>query len=178
MIAYLGSDCERLTSANCKSGGGGNKRFLYLVYTISWCIGYAGMWASKWIIASILTEENVLYNAFGAIKNRGDFSQEYAYFETLKRNIGLFNRRIYFIALICLVIFLIVLKIKNYSILDKNMIPCTCVLLFVSIYPFIWYLFTQNHSSIHYWFTYRELAINVFGILMIGVINIKKGNTL
>lgn len=177
LIVYLvsggGLDCERQTTADCKSGRE-NKRFLYLVYTVSWCIGYVGMWASKWIIASVLTEENVIYSAFDAIKDRSGFSQEYTYFKTLQYNIGYCNKRIYLVILICLVIFLIALRIKNYIIIDKKLIPCTCALLFVSVYPFIWYLFTKNHSSIHYWFTYRELAISVFGILTIGVINIKK----
>lgn len=181
LIAYLGMECmqgTRLTAAICKSGGGQKKGCLFLVYTASWCIGYAGMWASKWIIATILTDENVIYNAFLSIRNRSDFSREYSYIETLKRNIGFCNKRIYFVALICLAVLLIILKIKKYNIIDKTLLPCTCVLLFASIYPFIWYFFTENHSSIHYWFTYRELAISVFGILMICVINVKRGNVL
>lgn len=176
LITYLGLDCERLTLSNCRLRGEKNKIFLYFIYTVSWGIGYVGMWISKWIIASIVTEENIIYNALGAIKRRSGFSREYPYFEILRLNIRFYNIRIYLVALICFAVFLMVLKIKNYIIVDKKLIPCMCAILSVSIYPFVWYLFTENHSTIHYWYTYRELAISVFGILMIGVISIKKRN--
>lgn len=47
-------------------------------------------------------------------------------------------------------------------------------ILFVSFYPFLWYLFTKNHSVGHYYYTWRELGISVFGILMAGVIGIRE----
>ena len=176
LIAYLWLDCKNLTSGDGILNGERDKGFLYLLYTVSWGVGYGGMWASKWLIASIITEENIISNALGAIKMRSDFYRQYSYFETLKLNFRFCNIQIYSLALICMAVFIIVLKIKKHLILNKKLIPCMCAILSVTIYPFIWYLFTQNHSMLHYWFTYREMAISVFGIFMIGVIIIKMPN--
>lgn len=63
LIAYLGTDRECLHSIK--------KGFKsIIVYSLSWVIGYAGMWMSKWIIASVLTEENVILDAIEQMRFR------------------------------------------------------------------------------------------------------------
>ena len=38
-----------------------------------------------------------------------------------------------------------------------------CVpLLFISLYPFVWYAVIRNHSMVHYWMTHRNLAVTFF----------------
>ena len=45
----------------------------------------------------------------------------------------------------------------------------------VACYPFLWYAVLTNHSYMHDWFTYRELAITVFAVSMLySVISSKK----
>lgn len=172
LIAYLGSDCERLFTDENRGKDGVKDTFFY---TVSWCFGYVGMWASEWIIASVLTEKNVLANAIQQIKYRSGYSQDdNTYLNTLKLNLGIINIKVFLIAIICLAAYIIICSIKKHITFNKNFFSCIGVILFVTLYPFIWYFFTQNHSSNHSYFTYRELAISVFGVLMIGVINIKK----
>ena len=167
LIAYLGLDCARL--AETKDRGVKNTLF----YTVSWCIGYVGMWASKWIIASILTNENAIEDAIERIKYRSGYSQSYTFFDVVKLNFSMYNTKVVLIAIIGLIVFMIALGFKEHIILNTKLLPCMGVILFVTIYPFIWYFFTTNHSSNHNYFTYKELAISVFGILMIVAINIK-----
>ena len=167
LIAYLGLDCARL--AETKDRGVKNTLF----YTVSWCIGYVGMWASKWIIASILTTENAIEDAIERIKYRSGYSQSYTFFDVVKLNFSMYNTKVVLIAIIGLIVFMIALGFKEHIILNTKLLPCMGVILFVTIYPFIWYFFTTNHSSNHNYFTYKELAISVFGILMIVAINIK-----
>ena len=38
--------------------------------------------------------------------------------------------------------------------------------------PIAWYVVTGNHSYMHFWFTYRELAILIFAILIWGTVNV------
>ena len=68
----------------------------------------------------------------------------------------------------CLLV-LVVLLIKNrrttsYSL--ARILP----FVFLSAVPVVWLIVTCNHSSIHFWFTFRNLAATVFalysGILM------------
>lgn len=58
--------------------------------------------------------------------------------------------------------------------MERRLFPVVGMVLFVSLYPFIWYLFTKDHSCSHSYFTWRELGISVFGILMTGVIGIRE----
>ena len=34
----------------------------------------------------------------------------------------------------------------------------------ISVFPAVWYLALKNHSFVHHWFTYRELAISIYAI--------------
>ena len=176
LIAYLGSNCVRLAETKDR----GLKDTIF--YTVSWCIGYVGMWASKWIIAAILTGENAIEDAIERIKYRSGYSQDYTYFDVVKLNLSMYNAKVQtkvlLIAVICLAAYIIALVIKNYKnkkhiTFDTKLLPNMGVILFVTIYPLIWYFFTTNHSNNHNYFTYKELAISVFGILMIGLVSIK-----
>ena len=166
LIAYLGSDCDRFI--NTKNRGVKN----ILCYSASWLIGYVGMWSSKWIIASILTEENIICDALEQIKFRsGHFTEGYTYIDTLKLNLGTCNRNVFLIMVICLAVYMLALTIKNRTRINKKLLSCMGMILFVSLYPFIWYFLTKNHSSGHSYFTYRELATSIFGVLTIVSIN-------
>lgn len=41
-----------------------------IVYGISWCVGYAGMWGGKWLIGTFVTGSNFLAEAVGMVKLR------------------------------------------------------------------------------------------------------------
>ncbi|MCM1540738.1 MAG: hypothetical protein NC121_05695 [Blautia sp.] len=34
--------------------------------------------------------------------------------------------------------------------------------LMIMLYPFLWYFMAANHSYLHSWFAYREMAISVY----------------
>ncbi len=143
--------------------------------TLSWGIGYIGMWSAKWAIATALTEENILYDAFDRIKYRsGYFSEKHSYWTTLQLNLGVCNFDVFLIAVICIGICIIAVRMKNHITMERRLFPCMGMIFAVSAYPFIWYLFTKDHSCSHSYFTWRELAISVFGIFMIGVVRIRQ----
>jgi hypothetical protein len=161
LIAYLCTDRECILSV---------KRCIKAVisYSITWGIGYVGMWAMKWIIASVFTDENVIADAMEQFLFRtGHFSKKYTYLTTLKLNLGVCNKTVLALVFLCMLLCLIVLKIRNHSRVDKRMLPGMGVAFCVTTYPYIWYFFTENHSSCHSYFTWRELGISVFGILLL-----------
>jgi len=144
-------------------------------HTVSWGVGYLGMWSAKWLIATMLTGENIIYNAFESIKYRsGYFMRKHSYWGTLKLNLGTCNREVYLLAVLCIAIFIITVRWKKKIRADQQMFWLEGMLFLVSLYPFFWYLFTKDHSSSHSYFTWRELGISVSGILMIGVIRIRQ----
>ncbi|MFG6340307.1 MAG: hypothetical protein K1W31_18410 [Lachnospiraceae bacterium] len=145
-----------------------------LLYTVSWGIGYVGMWSSKWVIASVFTGENIIYDAFGAIAYRsGYFTEKHSYYDTLKLNLGVCNRKVILLALICVSVCVATFRIKKHIRIERRLFSALGAILFVSLYPFFWYLFTKDHSCCHSYFTWRELGISVFGVLTAGVMGIR-----
>ena len=43
----------------------------------SWCIGYLGLWMSKWILSSIILRKNIILDAYLETKKYGIQSSEY-----------------------------------------------------------------------------------------------------
>lgn len=98
-------------------------------YTASWCIGYVGMWASKWFIASVLTDENIVYNALQQIKYRSGYdTQQYKYFDTIKLNLRVCNIKVLLLATVCLLVCLFVYRMKNHTKFEKGRFPYTGIL--------------------------------------------------
>ena len=48
--------------------------------------------------------------------------------------------------------------------ITKNNLKEILPFLFMAVIPFLWYFVVSNHSSIHFWFTFRELLIFFFAI--------------
>lgn len=133
------------------------------------------MWSSKWVIATVMTGENIIYNAFEQLKFRsGYFSSRCSYRDTLRLNLKACNSEFFLVIAACMGIYIIAVRIKNHIGMEWRLLPCAGMILAVSLYPFVWYLFTKNHSCNHAYFTWRELAISVFGILMLGIIRIRQ----
>lgn len=129
-----------------------------------WGVGYIGMWAGKWIVASLLTEQNVIHDALYSLTIRSSLKDSYgagfSLFEVLFRNIGIYMLNPISIAMI---IFVIVFGIKIHKEqTGKKFLKYLKEFLLLLVLPFIWYLVVSNHSYIHCWFTYRDIVIFTF----------------
>lgn len=86
LLACLGSAHRR--SADDRMGGW---KHVFL-HTVSWCLGYVGMWSAKWVVTTILTGENIIYDAFVKIKYRsGYFSVRHSYFTWRELGISVYG---------------------------------------------------------------------------------------
>lgn len=149
-------------------------------YGSIWAIGYGGMWAGKWIIGSILLKKNIINDALTAIFNRTS-SEDYGRKEAILNNLSaMFEPPIKYLFLLSVLILLVSLIIKMAK--DKKMYLKNFHYLIIAAIPFAWYMVLVNHSCVHFWFTYRELAIFIFAILVWLCKNLeeckKKGETL
>ena len=132
----------------------------------AWGFGYLGMWGGKWLIASILLKENVVLNAWNQITIRSAANTEeetITLLQVLFRNIRVLIKWPFVLLILGIFIWLTVKVIKT-GLADKKQIQAIQMLpyLAVILLPVAWYAVTMNHSYIHYWFTYRELAISAF----------------
>ena len=144
---------------------------------VLWAIGYALIFVSKWVIASIILNKDAVSLALEQILFRVNGSETYptTRLGALETNIVYFytpiiTKILITISIIWAILFIIFRKkeIKNY----KVIIPLICT----AIIPYLWYIVFSGHSQIHSWFTNRIQAITVFAILcaMIETVDIKR----
>lgn len=172
-IITLGMPLILVLLMNIKSlGSSAFKRNFSSVFKYSslWTIGYSLTWASKWIIASVILKRNVIQDAVTSILIRTEGTEQYPLnrVQMMKRNVENLllhadTRKIMitfaFILLIAAVMFVLFGKRFEET---RNILP----IILVSIFPYIWFNVLANHSQIHYWFTYRDQVITVFGVLI------------
>jgi len=130
-----------------------------LWFSVLWGIGYALTWASKWTLATILTDMNVFKDAFESILYRTS-SEDFSRLDVIETNYNLLP--IIFINLIFTS--LLVLAVVFFN---KKAIKTNLLLLIVATFPYLWYLVLAQHSWWHTWFTYRIQAISIIAILFV-----------
>lgn len=143
-------------------------------YSIIWAVGYIGMWAGKWVIGSVLLRKNIITDAIDALLNRTSSETAdttFTHWDVVVRNLDtMFGTpiKILFIGTLVSLVFFLVVK----TIQDKRKYFGNYHYLIIGCMPIAWYIVAGNHSYMHFWFTYRELAILIFSVLMWAFVNI------
>ena len=129
--------------------------------TFFWIAGYGGMWASKWVLGTILTGENVIALGVGALTERTGSSVDgtkIGLFDVLKENIAVLCKYPYVLAVICAA----VIVLANRGRFVRLSMEMAVSGLFIICIPLLWYVISRNHSYIHSFMTYRDLSVSVF----------------
>ena len=136
---------------------------------LNWGLGYGGMWSGKWLVGSLLTRQNILADAITTAHYRtgtevaaGEGTAA-AYPEILAKNLGALmgpGCLILFGALVILFLWLLVSKKYRFA-PDNTLLPALGL---IALVPFAWYFVLKNHSSVHYWMTYRNLSVTVMAL--------------
>ncbi len=152
-----------------------------ILYSFIWCVGYAGMWAMKWILASVFTGKNQITYALSKVQERGGntFGDAQITFgnviEIMKPYLSLNQMKT-----VCILIaaILIICAVISKGFLSLQRIVYSFVIFVIAFYPFIWYFFTKNHSYQHNFFTFRTMCGFLFGIstFVIPMINTDSSN--
>lgn len=143
---------------------------------ISWAFGYGVMWFSKWVIGTLVTGQNIFTEAQEAAKFRLSNSYNDKVFTwggTISVNAKVLFSSPFVLAVIitALIFFFYLFKTKRWAILD---VMDLILVILSSFIPMMWYMALKNHSSIHFWMTYRLLSVTVFGIACLLFIGFKK----
>jgi len=143
------------------------------VSCVNWGLGYALMWASKWVLCYVITGRNTITDALGQIKER---TVTNAYAETgissdniidvIGYNIEAFRDWLSFAvfagAIVAFILYIVIGK-KKFKTDESSLIP----LLLIAMIPFVWYAVLSNHSAIHFWMTYRNLTVTIMAVAAI-----------
>lgn len=137
-----------------------------IIASIAWGIGYALLWASKWVIGYGLTGFNLLADAAEQIGVRT--SQQYYGIEltipTMLQFIIFGEERPLGWKIPALILSLSI----AYIFLQKGLKvqrQCLWLLLIAMIVP-IWFLLMRQHSIMHLWFTLRAFLVTIYSLLL------------
>lgn len=133
----------------------------------AWVCGYIGMWSGKWLVATLFTKDNIVMNAVEAFKVRSSTHQgetTFSYIDAVIRNIGVYRSRAFAVLfVVAVLIWLLGTALTRKPIYTGRQQTITMVLL-CAMMPFGWYMVTINHSYVHFWFTFRELVVSIYGM--------------
>lgn len=129
----------------------------------AWGVGYVVQWASKWVAATLVLDDNVIADAAESLLFRSALEGEktLTWGRVVLKNLSVFWNTPSLVLGGVMALVTILLLYKNRGKLQwANMVPC----LLIGISPFLWYLVTRNHAYEHYWMTWRNLSITVFAV--------------
>ncbi len=161
MVLYLGI---------CSDKKWKEKIIISINSLLCWGIGYAGMWSSKWIIGSLTTDQNVIKNALEAFTLRSshtsvDGNTSYSILDCEIENITTFFTTPFtflVLAFVCIMILkIIITKRLTFAGVCNLLIPY----ILIAALPLLWYAFTTNHSTIHFWFTNKACVVFVLALM-------------
>ncbi len=143
-------------------------------YSICWGIGYAGMWAMKWIIADLTLHTGTIKDAVWSIIGRteaiGGRPRFNGGFYVIGLNLLEYDHVIYpvmaaAIALVSLALVAIACRKKGAVTVLAGLVPY----LVIFCMPFVWIIVVQHHSALHARFTFRILAVAVLAVGCMGL---------
>lgn len=131
--------------------------------SIAWGFGYFGIWAGKWLIGSLILKKSILADAaeqakFRLSTNIGNMN--FSRVDVFLRNIEVGFSGISGIAILILILSIVYMLWKNKAHIADTL-RHTVPYLLIFLIPFVWYCVLANHSYIHFFFTYRDLAVSV-----------------
>ncbi len=139
---------------------------------IGWCVGYGVMWISKWIVASFVLGENVVFKGLGEFFYRtsnvamsGNGTTSLGRFQCLYTNIKAYVKTPVTLLMLSLVVYLIYVIVKKQKKTLKDLIIFLLPYIVVAMAPVVWYMFALNHSTIHCWFTNKALVVSAFSVI-------------
>ena len=135
----------------------------YVFACCSWCLGYVGLWCAKWILSSIILGSNVLSDGFAAVGNRSNIITN-SPFSAIAVNVNTIAPFFIFV----LAILVLVAAVSAFLLWKRQIIDYTPLFVsMIGLSPYCWYFFIAQHSTIHYWFTFRSQIIAVMALLFI-----------
>jgi hypothetical protein len=123
-----------------------------------WGLGFALTFFMKWVLASLILGQNVLADAYEVALYRMD-TEDFTRWDALSRNFKMIPLWMIIVA----VAVLIVIDVVRHKRLNCKK---ALAYLLVGVMPLVWYLLLSNHSYIHWWFTYRLLAITITCLML------------
>jgi len=139
-------------------------------YSFCWGVGYAGMWASKWIIADLTlqtgTIRDAVWNVIGRTEAIGGRPRMNGGFYVLSLNLQEYGSSIYMIMAGVLIVLAVASIVWAFcaKVPVKTILETIIPFIIIGIIPFAWIIVVQHHSALHARFTFRILGVAAFAL--------------
>lgn len=139
-----------------------------IVSGIAWIAGYAGMWAAKWGIATLVLKKNIFAAAIDEIFLRSGMAETEAdnlaaRWNAIYANWRHYAYKIYAILLIGWLVWWIGCSLrKKWRKSSKRY-----ALFLIGSSSIVWYFVLSNHTALHHFFTFRIYGVSVLAFLML-----------
>lgn len=143
-------------------------------YSVEWCIGYVFMWASKWVLADLLTGSRTIADALQTVDLRTqsveNVSRAEGFLSVVSLHLRPFSNWCFFLLLFIFFMYTVIALYRINTKKAKKSFSQCLIFLLLALYPFLWLFIIQNHSLWHWQFTCRIMSATVFsGATGIGV---------
>lgn len=137
-----------------------NRLINIVVPSVMWAAGYALTWMSKWVIATLLTSESVVKDSISQFLLRTD---DVVQTESISRLFAMIHNisQVSWVGAGILILVLVGLAIIRFR---REGMQTAVLCLLMAIPPLLWYLALANHSQVHFWFTYRSMAVVLMAV--------------
>lgn len=134
-----------------------------------WAVGMAGMWASKWALAWLFVDRERIVDSVRtqiSFRTGGDYEGVTGTrLRALTKNLGEWAGQPLTPAVLAVTAVTLVVLVRRAGRICRDDLMWTAAAVAVGAAPVAgWYLALDNHNQIHFWLTYRSLAI-AFGAL-------------
>ncbi|MCM1568010.1 MAG: hypothetical protein NC081_01035 [Roseburia sp.] len=143
-------------------------------YSISWGVGYAGMWALKWVIADITLHTGTIKDALWSILGRteviGGRPRLNGGFYTISLNLQEYDSAVYGIGAVLLgiaALAAVIVAVRKVGV--KPVLARVFLFAIVFCIPFVWIIVVQHHSALHARFTFRIISIAAMALCCISI---------
>lgn len=137
---------------------------------IAWIAGYAGTWAAKWGIATLVLKKNIFEAAMDEIFLRSGMAEAgadnlAARWNAIYVNWRHYTYRTYMILLIAWFTWWVICSLrKRWRKSNKGY-----ALFLVGCSSIVWYFVLSNHTAIHHFFTFRIYGVSVLAFLVLAL---------
>jgi len=156
----------------------------------AWLVGYAGFWASKWLMTAFVYsaeyansefvraislrsssgEEGIVYR-FAAIYN--NLYQLFAIHPDGSMSMEEFFVIVAVVALALAAVWWLAIKKTQTS---TDQIKLALPMLLVALGPYVWYFVVSQHSTFHSWFTWRLQTASIIAVIFFVLLSIDWSN--
>ena len=144
-------------------GDSTEKKFAVLIRNgVAWCLGYAGMWTMKLLLASAVTGQNVMADGLGAVGLRissSDGGEHLSALSCVFDNVEAFLTTPVTVLAFAFLLFTLLRSGEKKALLSESSALFFFPYFLLCLAPFAWYLCTVNHSTIHSWFTNKACVV-------------------